>query len=186
VPAAGESLMLTTTHLLVVALAGLIAGSPSSTAGWAATQGTRIVDRGHSGRVRWTLPRNGGGQNAAAPCACGEGQLEREVGDQAYCAERGQTQRLASYLGLGSPTVAPIEAQRQACRVRTAGMNALDVWRPSHAAILKRTKRPVAFRWWAREVLNLRPLACEASALPLSYAPFLLRILPRPQCRPPG
>jgi hypothetical protein len=26
--------------------------------------------------------------------------------------------------------------------------------------------------WWAREVLNLRPLACEASALPLSYAPF--------------
>ena len=25
--------------------------------------------------------------------------------------------------------------------------------------------------WWAREVLNLRPLACEASALPLSYAP---------------
>src|SRR5215210_7258150 len=24
--------------------------------------------------------------------------------------------------------------------------------------------------WWAREVLNLRPLACEASALPLSYA----------------
>jgi hypothetical protein len=24
---------------------------------------------------------------------------------------------------------------------------------------------------WAREVLNLRPLACEASALPLSYAP---------------
>ena len=26
--------------------------------------------------------------------------------------------------------------------------------------------------WWARQVLNLRPLACEASALPLSYAPF--------------
>ena len=25
--------------------------------------------------------------------------------------------------------------------------------------------------WWARQVLNLRPLACEASALPLSYAP---------------
>jgi hypothetical protein len=24
---------------------------------------------------------------------------------------------------------------------------------------------------WARQVLNLRPLACEASALPLSYAP---------------
>ena len=28
-----------------------------------------------------------------------------------------------------------------------------------------------AVMWWAREVLNLRPLACEASALPLSYAP---------------
>jgi hypothetical protein len=25
--------------------------------------------------------------------------------------------------------------------------------------------------WWARQDLNLRPLACEASALPLSYAP---------------
>ena len=25
--------------------------------------------------------------------------------------------------------------------------------------------------WWARQGLNLRPLACEASALPLSYAP---------------
>jgi hypothetical protein len=28
---------------------------------------------------------------------------------------------------------------------------------------------------WAREVLNLRPLACEASALPLSYAPLCFR-----------
>ena len=27
------------------------------------------------------------------------------------------------------------------------------------------------FRGWARRVSNLRPLACEASALPLSYAP---------------
>ena len=25
--------------------------------------------------------------------------------------------------------------------------------------------------WWAVQGLNLRPLACEASALPLSYAP---------------
>ena len=25
--------------------------------------------------------------------------------------------------------------------------------------------------WWARLGLNQRPLACEASALPLSYAP---------------
>jgi hypothetical protein len=28
------------------------------------------------------------------------------------------------------------------------------------------------FRRWARRVSNLRPLACEASALPLSYAPW--------------
>ena len=30
--------------------------------------------------------------------------------------------------------------------------------------------------WWARQVLNLRPLACEASALPLSYAPWRSRL----------
>ena len=28
--------------------------------------------------------------------------------------------------------------------------------------------------WWARQGLNLRPLRCEHSALPLSYAPTLL------------
>jgi hypothetical protein len=28
---------------------------------------------------------------------------------------------------------------------------------------------------WARRVSNLRPLACEASALPLSYAPSVKR-----------
>jgi hypothetical protein len=33
-----------------------------------------------------------------------------------------------------------------------------------------RSKRSLAFQW-ARRVSNLRPLACEASALPLSYAP---------------
>jgi hypothetical protein len=31
--------------------------------------------------------------------------------------------------------------------------------------------RPDTSSGWARQVLNLRPLACEASALPLSYAP---------------
>src|SRR6059036_946252 len=35
-----------------------------------------------------------------------------------------------------------------------------------------------ATRWWARQVLNLRPLACEASALPLSYAPGFERVAP--------
>ena len=34
-----------------------------------------------------------------------------------------------------------------------------------------RERAEVSFFWWARQVLNLRPLACEASALPLSYAP---------------
>jgi hypothetical protein len=39
----------------------------------------------------------------------------------------------------------------------------------------------VTARWriappWARQVLNLRPLACEASALPLSYAPAAIRV----------
>src|SRR6059036_495341 len=36
-----------------------------------------------------------------------------------------------------------------------------------------------ATRWWARQVLNLRPLACEASALPLSYAPGNPRVAPK-------
>ena len=27
------------------------------------------------------------------------------------------------------------------------------------------------FSWWAQQGSNLRPLACKASALPLSYAP---------------
>ena len=31
---------------------------------------------------------------------------------------------------------------------------------------------------WARRVSNLRPLACEASALPLSYAPWNLAVYP--------
>ncbi len=26
-------------------------------------------------------------------------------------------------------------------------------------------------KWWARKVSNLRPLQCQCSALPLSYAP---------------
>src|ERR1041384_3554642 len=29
--------------------------------------------------------------------------------------------------------------------------------------------------WWARQGLNLRPLRCEHSALPLSYAPTPIR-----------
>jgi hypothetical protein len=31
------------------------------------------------------------------------------------------------------------------------------------------------FGWWAQQDLNLRPLACKASALPLSYAPDAAR-----------
>jgi hypothetical protein len=39
------------------------------------------------------------------------------------------------------------------------------------------TPRPIEdlalsrFSWWAQQGSNLRPLACKASALPLSYAP---------------
>ena len=33
--------------------------------------------------------------------------------------------------------------------------------------------RPFGFSWWAQQGLNLRPLPCEGSALPLSYAPVL-------------
>lgn len=33
----------------------------------------------------------------------------------------------------------------------------------------------LAFGWWAQQDSNLRPLACKASALPLSYAPDAIR-----------
>ena len=41
-------------------------------------------------------------------------------------------------------------------------------------------------RRWARQVLNLRPLACEASALPLSYAPESGRVAPDPRPTSPS
>ena len=35
-------------------------------------------------------------------------------------------------------------------------------------------------RWWARLGLNQRPLRCQHSALPLSYAPHLIRVSASP------
>lgn len=47
--------------------------------------------------------------------------------------------------------------------------------RPRHPEWLRSsTKMSQSVRIWARRVSNLRPLACEASALPLSYAPWAL------------
>ena len=43
-------------------------------------------------------------------------------------------------------------------------------------SVLQESRRCSACRW-ARLVSNQRPLACEASALPLSYAPGRARIL---------
>src|SRR4029077_99724 len=37
--------------------------------------------------------------------------------------------------------------------------------------VIRTVLRVALGQWWAREVLNLRPLPCEDSALPLSYAP---------------
>ncbi len=34
---------------------------------------------------------------------------------------------------------------------------------------------PLIFQWWAQLGLNQRPLPCEDSALPLSYAPVPAR-----------
>ena len=31
---------------------------------------------------------------------------------------------------------------------------------------------PLNGTWWAKEVSNLRPPACKAGALPLSYSPY--------------
>jgi hypothetical protein len=43
--------------------------------------------------------------------------------------------------------------------------------RSAHASDPKNPPICRDFGRWARRVSNLRPLACEASALPLSYAP---------------
>jgi hypothetical protein len=40
--------------------------------------------------------------------------------------------------------------------------------------------------WWARQVSNLRPLPCEGSALPLSYAPQQRVTLHGDAADPPG
>src|SRR3990170_6356419 len=44
-----------------------------------------------------------------------------------------------------------------------------------------RPRCPDTTHWWARQDLNLRPLACEASALPLSYAPEGLKGITGPK-----
>jgi hypothetical protein len=65
--------------------------------------------------------------------------------------------------------------------------NSCKVWRASDRRNGRRSSSmlgvaPSRFPWWARQVLNLRPLACEASALPLSYAPASdLRTRPTPR-----
>ena len=44
----------------------------------------------------------------------------------------------------------------------------------------KKTGKPLnqGFRlWWERQDSNLRPLECESSALPLSYAPRICQII---------
>jgi site-specific recombinase XerD len=62
-----------------------------------------------------------------------------------------------------------------------AGLSPLGVNRPGVVGHLP------ALPWWARQVLNLRPLACEASALPLSYAPAsTCGNRPEPSCIPLG
>ena len=45
--------------------------------------------------------------------------------------------------------------------------------------------RRLAGLLWARRVSNLRPLACEASALPLSYAPWTPESIGPREQRPP-
>src|SRR3954469_926703 len=50
--------------------------------------------------------------------------------------------------------------------------------RPVHVPSVQDRAKPES-RQWARRVSNLRPLACEASALPLSYAPWPASVYPR-------
>src|ERR1700679_1882505 len=55
--------------------------------------------------------------------------------------------------------------------------------RPRHPEWLRSsTKMSQSVRIWARRVSNLRPLACEASALPLSYAPWATESIGRRTC----
>jgi hypothetical protein len=86
----------------------------------------------------------------------------------------------------GAGTSAFIRSKVRACRYEwsatcdhVAPPTALLLWPDADPREGKRGLTRVV-RWWAREVLNLRPLACEASALPLSYAPEVKeRLAPR-------
>ena len=61
-----------------------------------------------------------------------------------------------------------------------------QLWRPgalrhgkmnNRCLILQKPRKHCIFvvgEWWAMQGLNLRPLPCEGSALPLSYAPLIL------------
>ena len=49
-------------------------------------------------------------------------------------------------------------------------------WMRHRRALIRRVRQGME-QWWAREDLNLGPLPCQGSALPLSYAPDRLRIL---------
>src|SRR3546814_11745258 len=58
---------------------------------------------------------------------------------------------------------------------REFAQKSLGTGRPQ--GLLRATKNPAkpliwrGFRWWAWQGLNLRPLRCQPSALPLSYTP---------------
>src|SRR6185369_1422406 len=55
---------------------------------------------------------------------------------------------------------------------RSLGFSEANRARPKSLVSLRK-------RWWARQGLNLRPLPCEGSALPLSYAPDLALVYRR-------
>jgi hypothetical protein len=63
---------------------------------------------------------------------------------------------------------------------------------PSTSAVTGRRSEPTELQrhagapeWWARLGLNQRPPACEADALPLSYAPAGTGQIIPPACSPP-
>src|SRR5687767_5513526 len=63
--------------------------------------------------------------------------------------------------------------------VQEGAQRAGQVEEEGHLAVAGRVpQRAARGLRWARRVSNLRPLACEASALPLSYAPSNVAVYP--------
>ena len=137
---------------------------PTSTAGPMRSSASRTSRANPSIRTR---PRSGTGRlpfrprssiaQASRPrsAATGSHRSHSQAPAQRPCTNR-----------MGGRDVAPRPGRRSSTRSSTATRSTSVMPHSVHDG-----NRRSRARRWARQVSNLRPLACEASALPLSYAP---------------